>query len=797
MFAAKKQPTNSNSAKDIDKLRLAKEKKPKKSKEKNVRRVARSVQETIPYERVCTNYIFEVSKNHYSKTYSFSDVSYTAASPEEQERKFLAYGDLLNSFDTTDDIQITLHNNVINKKEFSNRILLKHADDGFDEYRDEYNEMLLDKMQQGQNGITCKKYFTVTITAVDLDTAQQKFVTNELYMRSCFQKIGCELTPLKANERIRIIADIFRGVNKEIRPISTSEFMRGAEKSLCSPDYFEFKKDYFLYNDKFARMIYLKLLPASLQDKILTDLCETSLPILVTVNISPVDPAEARKSVKRQLTNMRSDKIKQQKKAAQHGIITDVTNDDLKQSLEEAESLLDDLQTKNQKMFLLNLVVMVTGTSFDELEANTEKIEAVFRKHICTTSRAPLQQEDAMASCLPLGNCRLPIRRTLTTESASVFLPFNSKELSQQGGMYYGLNSTTNNLIIFNRASLINANGFILGCPGSGKSFSAKREMVNVFLSTNDEIIIVDPEREYTNLVRALGGELIYISESSNSHLNPLDISEELLKNDDEDPISAKYDFFLSFFETIMGKSGISPEQKTIIDNCLHEVYKDYQMGKSKEVPTLSDYYKILKQQTSEEAKALYMSLELYVNGSMKAFSYPSNVNVNNRVVVYDIKDLGKQLKPLGMMVVLENLWDKIVRNRERGIRTRIYIDEIYLLFRNEESANFLFELYKRARKWGGIPTGITQNVEDLLKSDTARSMLSNSEFILMLNQAASDRDHLAHLLKIPDTLMNFVTGAPAGSGLIYCGLNGSLPFKDDFPTDTKLYKLMTTKFGE
>lgn len=245
--------------------------------------------------------------------------------------------------------------------------------------------------------------------------------------------------------------------------------------------------------------------------------------------------------------------------------------------------------------------------------------------------------------------------------------------------------------------------------------------MVNVFLSTNDEIIIVDPEREYTNLVRALGGELIYISESSNSHLNPLDISEEMLKNDDEDPISAKYDFFLSFFETIMGKSGISPEQKTIIDNCLHEVYKDYQMGKSKEVPTLSDYYKILKQQTSEEAKALYMSLELYVNGSMKAFSYPSNVNVNNRVVVYDIKDLGKQLKPLGMMVVLENLWDKIVRNRERGIRTRIYIDEIYLLFRNEESANFLFELYKRARKWGGIPTGITQNVEDLLKSDTAR----------------------------------------------------------------------------
>lgn len=519
-------------------------------------------------------------------------------------------------------------------------------------------------------------------------------------MRSCFQKIGSNIEKLKANERIRIIAEIFRGVNQEIRPISSSEFLRGAEKSLCCPDYFEFKKDYFMYNDKFARMVYLKHLPSSLVDDMLKDLCETSLPIVVTVNIAPVEPSEAIKVVKRQLTAMRSNKMQKEKKASQHGVYSDVISDDLKQSLAEAEELLNDLQSKNQKMFLLNLVVMVTGTSFDELDNNTDKIEAVFRKHVCTTSRANFQQEDAMASCLPLGNCRLKVRRTLTTESACVFMPFNSKELSQKGGVYYGLNQTTNNLIIFNRASLINANGFILGCPGSGKSFSAKREMVNVFLATDDEIIIVDPEREYTNLVRALGGELLYISESSDTHLNPLEISIEEY-NKGEDVVSSKYDFFLSFFETIMGKQGISPEQKTIIDNCLHEVYRDFLLGKTTEMPTLKDYYDILSKQTSEEAKPLYMSLELYVNGSMKTFSYPSNVDVNNRVVVYDIKDLGKQLKPLGMMVVLENLWDKIVRNRERGIRTRIYIDEIYLLFRNEESANFLFELYKRARKMG------------------------------------------------------------------------------------------------
>ena len=750
LFSSSKKPSAANTAKDIDKVRTSKQKKPKKPKVKNeIRKVARTVQDTIPYEHVCGKYIFEVSPNHYSVTYSFTDVTYDAADGAEQERIFLAYGDLLNSFDTSDDIQITLHNNVINQNEFAHKILLKlggdarPAGDGFDEYRQEYNDMLLDKMKQGQNGITTKKYITITVTAANLEIAQQKIAAHELAMRTCFQKIGSNIEKLQANQRIRIIADIFRGVNQEIRPISSSEFLRGSEKSLCCPDYFEFKKDYFMYNDKFARMVYLKHLPSSLTDDLLKELCETSLPIVTTVNIAPVEPSEAIKVVKRQLTAMRSNKMQKERKAAQNGVFTDVISDDLKQSLEEGEELLNDLQSKNQKMFLLNLVVMITGTIFDELDNNTEKVEAVFRKKVCTTSRANFQQEDALASCLPLGNCRLKVRRTLTTESACVFMPFNSKELSQEGGVYYGLNQTTNNLIIFNRASLINANGFILGCPGSGKSFSAKREMLNVFLATNDDIIIVDPEREYTNLVKALGGELLYISESSDTHLNPLEISIEEY-NKGEDVVSSKYDFFLSFFETIMGKSGISPEQKTIIDNCLHEVYREFLLGHTKEMPTLKDYYDILCKQQSEEAKPLYMSLELYVNGSMKTFAYPSNVDVNNRVVVYDIKDLGKQLKPLGMMVVLENLWDKIVRNRERGIRTRIYIDEIYLLFRNEESANFLFELYKRARKWGGIPTGITQNVEDLLKSDTARSMLSNSEFILMLNQAASDREQLA-----------------------------------------------------
>lgn len=501
------------SARERDKLRTAKEKSPsKKVKSKPPKRkVARTVQDTIPYDHVCSNYIIQVEENRFSKTYEFTDITYSAADPDTQEQICVAYCDLLNSFDVNDDIQVTLHNNVVSEKEFRERILLKHADDGYDEYRDEYNDMLLDKMQQGQNGLTTKKYLTLTVTAVDLQTAQQKFLTNELYMRACFQRIGSELTPLKANQRIRILADIFRGVNQEIRPITTGEFWRGSEKNLCCPDYFEFKKDYFMYNDKYARMVCLKQLPSSLTDEILKDICETSLPIVTTVNISPVPPKEAIKLVKRQLTSMKQEQVDKQTKASRRGVFVDVISEDKKLDLEEAKTLFDNLMSKDQKMFMLNLVIMVTADSYEQLDRSAEKIEAVFRKHICTSSRAPFQQEDAMASCLPLGNCRYPVRRTLITETAAVFMPFCSKELSQKGGFYYGMNQSTNNLIIFDRRSLMNANGFILGCSGSGKSFATKREIFNVFLATNDQIIILDPEREYGDLARALGGEVIYI----------------------------------------------------------------------------------------------------------------------------------------------------------------------------------------------------------------------------------------------------------------------------------------------
>ncbi len=792
-------------AKEKDRLRVSKKKtSAKKTKIKDngtVRKVPKTVQDSMPYVAVVDKYLMLVEeyndgRNKYSKTYEYDDINYASAAGEEQEQLFLAYADVLNGFDTTVDVQVTIHNNKYNKEDFAKKTLLPEKHDGYDKYRREYNEMLKSRMREGQNGILRRKYITVTVSALSMDIAMQQFNAIEIHLKTTFQKLGANIKALTANERIRILTDVFRGANRHVREFTHQEFQRQAEKSLCCPDYLEFKKDYFMFDEKYARTFFVRQLPSSMQDDILTDIAESNLNLIITMNIAPVAPDEAIKIVKRQLTSMRANKIEKERKAAARGIYgTDVISDDHKQSMENAQELLDDLMSKNQKMFLTNLCVMLISDSYEELEAQSSTIEGIFSKHITVVSKATFQQEEVMCSTLPVGNCQLDVRRTLTTESTAVFMPFKSRELTQAGGVYYGLNQISNNMIIFDKTQLKNCNSFILGSPGSGKSFSAKREMVNVFLATNADIIIVDPEREYTNLARALGGEVVFISENSESHLNPMEINTEA----DDDPIKSKFSFMKSFFQTIMDPTPIDSEQASIIDMVNKDIYTPIITGAKTDMPTLHDYFNTLEKYTKQydSAIALYNALALYVEGSMNTFSHPSNVQTNKRVVVYDLKDLGKSLKALGMMIVMENLWDRIVQNRNKGIRTYIYMDEIYLLFSNEETANFLFELYKRARKWGGVPTGITQNVEDLLRSPTARTMLANSEFIYMLNQSATDREQLARLLKIPDTQMQYVVGAPAGSGLMYFGSNGCIPFKDDFPVDTELYRLMTTKFGE
>ena len=477
--------------------------------------------------------------------------------------------------------------------------------------------------------------------------------------------------------------------------------------------------------------------------------------------------------------------------------------------MEQAQAFLTDLQEKNEKMLRGHIIIMLTADSYDELEKNTDALKIVLRKYQLQPMKCAGLQEEAFCSVLPVGNSasidkekNLQIRRTLSSSATSGFMPFNSKELLHEGGLYYGQNKMTQNLIIFDRRKLKNPNGFILGVPGSGKSMTAKLEIIYSVLQTEDEILILDPEGEYTALAEMLGGEVIYISENSHTHINPLDLIENPVKDDKDeekyDPIKAKLSFLLSFFATIMGNQEITPIQKTIIDNVMRETYKNHQ------APTFKEYYVELEKyeetavdEVKTAARYLKQTLHLYVHGSMNVFSNPSNVNINKRLVVYNIKELGENLRTLGMMIVLENLWDRVAKNRANNIGTRIYIDEMYLMFKSEQSATFFYELYKRARKWGGIPTGITQNVEDLLRSEEARSMLANTQFVVMMSQNATDREQLAHLLKISNDTMDYVTNARAGNGLLYADEYGVIPFDNLFPTNTHIYEIITTKFGE
>jgi type IV secretory pathway VirB4 component len=814
------------SAKDRDKMRVeestVKQKKTKAKAQGSKNTIKRTVLQTLPYEQFVSEYIMLVKSNVkigkqtanlYSKSYLVPDFNYSSLPATEKELKLLAYVDLLNGFDSAASVQVTLHNTKINRKDFEERVLLRYTNDGNDDERREFNGILHDRLMLGQNGIQCKKYITITVPAIDFEAANTKFLNYESHLNLCTQKLGTEMLPLKANERVRILCDIFRGVNTDLSFITRNEFARRSEKMLCCPEYFEFKKDYFMFNDKYARCLYFQKLPtSSLADTIFKDIIETNQSLIITKNIEFVDTADAIELVRRQITNMKQEEITKTKAAANNSrgaFIDPIEGTELAENKAQAYEFLEDLQGRNQKMTLCQFIIMVTADSHEELEQNTETLRIIARKKQIMLSIAPYRQEQAFASVLPLGNSNsndrernLQIRRTLSSESTAVFCPFNAMELVHEGGLYYGINQMTRSIILFDRRRLSNPNGFIFGVPGAGKGVTAKIEMIYSILATNDEIIILDPEREYTALAELFGGEVIKISENSHTHINPLDLTENPDPSDTSyDPITAKLDFLLSFFSAIMGNVEIQPTQKTIIDTVMREIYKEH------EKPTLKEYYAELEklEKTSEgenKRTAAYLkhALHLYVHGSMNVFSNPSNVNINKRIVVYDIKDLGKSMQTLGMMIVLENIWDRVAKNRSRGIGTRIYIDEMYLMFKSEQCADFFYVLYKRARKWGGIPTGITQNVDDLLQSKNARTMLSNTKFIIMLSQNPTDSEVLSEILKIPQETMSYVTNSGVGRGLIFAGEYGNIPFDIRFPTDgsaQKLYRIISTKFGE
>ena len=765
----------------------------KQDKEKFI--VPRGVQQAIPIRSIWPDGIFRVG-NKFSKSFRFEDINYAVASKEDKEAMFLSYSELLNSFDSGATTKITINNRRLNKAVFESTILIPYKGDGLDEYRMEYNRMLLDKVV-GVNSMVQDKYITVSVVKKNIEEARNYFFRISTDLITHFSHLGSKCVELDATDRLRILHDFFRTGEETDFLFNLSEtMMKGHDfKDYICPDTFEFEKDYFRIGKKFGRVIFLREFASYIKDSMVSELCDLNRNMMLSLDIIPIPTDEAVREVENRLLGVETNITNWQRRQNQSNNFSAVIPYDMEQQRKESKEFLDDLTTRDQRMMFAVLTMVHIADSKEQLDSDTETLLTTARKHLCQFATLTYQQMDGLNTVLPYGLRKINAIRTLTTESTAVFIPFRAQEISHPGGIYYGQNVISKNMIIANRKILLNGNSFILGVSGSGKSFTAKREIVNQILSSDDDIILIDPEREYSSLVKALGGEVVHISATSENHINAMDMNRDY--GDGANPVILKSEFVLSLCEQLIGGHNLGAKQKSLIDRCTTCVYRNYTQSNYRDnPPTLQDFREELLKQVEPEAKEIALAIELFTSGSLNTFAKLTNVDVNNRLICYDILDLGKELLPIGMLVVLDSILNRITQNRAKGKSTFIIIDEIYLLFQHEYSANFLFTLWKRVRKYGAFCTGITQNVDDLLQSHTARTMLANSEFIVMLNQASTDRIELAKLLNISDLQLSYITNVDAGNGLIKVG-SSLVPFTDQFPRNIKLYRLMTTKPGE
>ena len=765
----------------------------KQDKEKFI--VPKGVQQAIPIRTIWPDGIFRVG-NKFSKTFRFEDINYAVASKEDKEAMFLCYSELLNSFDSGATTKITINNRRLNKADFESSILIPLKGDRLDEYRREYNQMLLDKAT-GANSIVQDKYVTVSVIKKNIEEARNYFSRIGTDLITHFSRLGSKCVELDATDRLRILHDFFRSGEETDFYFNLSDTMKKGHdfKDYICPDTFEFEKDHFRMGNKYGRVIFLREFASYIKDSMVSELCDLNRNMMLSLDIIPIPTDEAVREVESRLLGVETNITNWQRRQNQSNNFSAVVPYDMEQQRKESKEFLDDLTTRDQRMMFAVLTMVHIADSKEQLDSDTETLFTTARKHLCQFSTLTFQQMDGLNTVLPYGLRKIDAIRTLTTESTAVFIPFRAQEISHHGGIYYGQNVISKNMIIANRKHLLNGNSFILGVSGSGKSFTAKREIVNQILSSDDDIILIDPEREYSSLVKAMGGEIIHISATSPNHINAMDMNKDY--GDGANPVILKSEFVLSLCEQLIGGHNLGAKQKSLIDRCTSSVYRKYLQSNYKgNPPTLQDFHAELLRQEEPEAQEIGLAIELFTSGSLNTFAKPTNVDVNNRLICYDILDLGKQLLPIGMLVVLDSIFNRITQNRAKGRNTFIIIDEIYLLFQHEYSANFLFTLWKRVRKYGAFCTGITQNVDDLLQSHTARTMLANSEFIVMLNQASTDRMELAKLLNISDLQLSYITNVDAGNGLIKVG-SSLVPFTDQFPRNTKLYRLMTTKPGE
>ena len=761
----------------------------------------KSAQDSIPYERMWPDGICRVSDSHYTKTIQFQDINYQLSQNEDKSAIFDAWCDFLNYFDSSIRFQFSFLNLTASMESFEQSIFIPPQNDAFDSIRAEYAEMLQNQLAKGNNGLTKTKFLTFGIEADSIKTAKPRLERIENDILNNFKRLGVSAAALNGPERLRLMHDIFHMDDQSRFQFSWDWLAPSglSTKDFIAPSSFEFKEGRtFRMGKKFGAVSFLQILAPELNDRMLADFLDMESSLIATMHIQSVDQVAAIKTVKRKITDLDKMKIEEQKKAVRAGYDMDIIPSDLATYGTEAKNLLKELQSRNERMFLMTFLLVNTADTKQQLDNNVFQASSIAQKYNCQLVRLDYLQEEGLMSSLPLGFNQVEIQRSLTTSSTAIFIPFTTQELFQSGGeaLYYGLNALSSNLIMVDRKKLKNPNGLILGTPGSGKSFSAKREITNAFLITGDDIAICDPEGEYFPLVQRLGGQVIRISPTSSDYINPMDIN--LNYSDDENPLSLKADFILSLCELVVGsRDGLQPVEKTVIDRCVRLIYQPYLNDPRPEnIPILGDLYEALLKQDEKEAHHIATALEIYVSGSLNVFNHRTNVDVNNRIVCYDIKELGKQLKKLGMLIVQDQVWGRVTANRAAGKSTRYYMDEFHLLLKEEQTAAYSVEIWKRFRKWGGIPTGITQNVKDLLSSREVENIFENSDFVYMLNQAGGDRQILAKQLNISPYQLSYVTHSGEGEGLLFYG-NVILPFIDRFPKDTELYAVMTTKPNE
>ncbi|MCL2426925.1 MAG: ATP-binding protein [Oscillospiraceae bacterium] len=755
--------------------------------------VPRGAQDVIPIKAIWEDGIFLVGSSKYAKTYRFEDINYSVASKEDKESMFLRYSELLNSFDSGATYKISIIVKRVDKEQFIKDILIPLRGDELDVYIKEQNQMFLDEVT-GSNGFVQLKYITVSVSKKNIEDARNFFSRVSTDMSSHLNRLGSRAIVLDANDKLRLLHDFMRPNEESGYSFNLHDSVRKGHsfKDYICPDTFEFEKDHFIMGDKYGRVVFMRDYANFIKDSLISKLCGFNRNMILSIDIIPIPTDEAVREVEKRVLGVETNITNWQRKQNSNNNFSAVVPYDMELQRKESKEFLDDLTTRDQRMMFAILTIVLTADTKEQLDSDTETLFSVGRQGLCQFAILKHQQMDGLNTVLPYGVRKIDALRTLTTESTAVLMPFRVQEVSDKGGLYYGSNAISRNMIICNKQNLLNPNAFRLGVPGSGKSMGGKGEIYQVALSTDDDILVCDPEGEYGALVEALGGQKIVVSAGSPHHINALDMVEGY--GDSKDPIIDKSEFVLSLFEQLDQSRHLTVIEKGIVDNCLRNVYEQHEKGGA--LPTLSVLQDELYAHKDVEALELAKSLELFTKGSLNVFAHPTNVDTKNRMVVYDILNLGNQLKTMGLLVIIDAMINRVSTNWKLGKRTHIYIDEMHVVFSNEYSSNFFSSAWRQFRKRNAYPTGITQNVEYLLDSITARTMLSNSEFIVMNNQAASDRIELAKLLNISDEQLSYVDNAEAGCGLMRIGTS-IVPFENKFDTNTQLYKLMTTKPGE